>query len=48
MMVARADRMAEQRNPRGAARQYRRVVQLFPYTPWAVVARDRLSKLENG
>lgn len=47
-LVSVADRMCRELDLcDSAAVKYRRVVELFPETPWAVVARQRLSELER-
>jgi len=48
VIVAQADRMCRQRQLcKSAAVKYRRVVKLFPESPWAEVARGRLDELEE-
>ena len=47
-LVSQADRMCRELDLcDSAAVKYRRVVELFPETRWAVVARQRLSELER-
>jgi len=47
--VYQADRKYNQLDlPESAIRDYRRVIELFPKTHWAEVARNRLSKIEAG
>jgi hypothetical protein len=48
VLVSQADRMCRELNLcDSAAVRYRRVVDLFPESRWAVVARQRLSELES-
>ena len=48
VIVAQADRKVRQWNLKGsAARDYRRVIELFPQTRWAAVARERLTAIEG-
>ena len=48
MIVSQADRMGRELDLcQSAAVRYRRVVELFPDSRWATVARQRLSELEN-
>jgi hypothetical protein len=47
-LVAHADRMCREQNLcRSAVVKYQRVITLFPDTPWAKVARQRLQEIEK-
>ena len=48
MMIRYADRMEYDRDLPAARRGYERVAELFPDSPWAVVARRRLSKITDS
>jgi hypothetical protein len=46
VMVRQADRLAGQPDRRETAvAQYRRTIELFPQSPWAVAARQRLTEI---
>ena len=48
VLVRRADRLYRELNqPDAAVVDYRRVIELFPQSPWAEVAQQRLSKIEK-
>lgn len=48
IIVTRADRKLRQGDLKdSAARDYRRVIELFPRTRWATVARERLAAIEG-
>jgi len=49
ILVYQADRMYRELNLKNSAvRTYKRVIELFPQTQWAEVARQRLSKIQNS
>ncbi len=48
VLVCQADRLEHEFNePADAARSYREAIRLFPQTPWAMVARERLAAMIN-
>jgi hypothetical protein len=44
ILVYEADRSAREKRPAEAAAAYRRAIALFPHSPWAQVARQRLKE----
>lgn len=49
LAIAEADRLLNELNRRdAAAAEYRRTIELFPQSHWAVVARDRLRQIQTG
>jgi len=48
ILVYEAERSARENRTRDAVASYRRTIELFPHSPWAQVARERLKELPTS